>query len=130
MNCNELATISHYRLPLLILVMNNASLGMVRQWQTLFFENRLSHTIMDRPPDFVKLADAYGVAGFRAVDESGFKAALDEALKIVNSGSPALIDCMLQAEENVFPMVPSGASIDVQITALPELYDRDRQADD
>jgi len=109
MNCNELATISHYGLPILIVVMNNGTLGMVRQWQRMFYQGRFSQTTMDRPPDFVKLADAYGVRGFRAKDEGGFKAALDAAL---SERSPALIECILDIDEPVLPMVPSGKPID------------------
>jgi acetolactate synthase I/II/III large subunit len=117
MNCAELATISHYRLPILIVVMNNGTLGMVRQWQTLFYKGRYSSTTLDRPPDFVKLADAYGVRGFRARNEGEFRSALGAAL---SERTPALIDCALDIDEKVLPMVPSGKPIDELILEPPE----------
>ena len=117
MNSTELATISHYKLPLLIVVMNNGTLGMVRQWQKMFYKGRYSETTLDRPPDFVKLADAYGVRGFRARNEGEFRAALDAAL---GERSPALIECLLDMDEKVLPMVPSGKPIDELILEPPE----------
>jgi len=117
MNCAELATVSHYRLPLLIVVMNNGTLGMVRQWQTLFYKGRYSNTTLDRPPDFVKLAEAYGVRGYRARNEGEFRSALEAALA---ERSPALIDCALDIDEKVLPMVPSGKPIDELILEPPE----------
>jgi acetolactate synthase-1/2/3 large subunit len=117
MNCNELATIAYYRLPILIVVMNNRTLGMVRQWQSLFYKGRYSNTTLDRGPDFVKLAEAYGVRGFRASNEGEFDAALDAAL---SERSPALIDCMLDIDEKVLPMVPSGKPIDELMLEPPE----------
>jgi acetolactate synthase-1/2/3 large subunit len=117
MNCNELATISHYGLPILIVVMNNGTLGMVRQWQSMFYKGRYSQTTLDRPPDFVKLADAYGIRGFRARNEDEFRAALDAAL---SQRAPALLDCVLDIDEKVLPMVPSGKPIDELILEPPE----------
>jgi acetolactate synthase I/II/III large subunit len=117
MNCAELATISHYGLPILIVVMDNGTLGMVRQWQTMFYQGRYSQTTLDRPPDFVKLADAYGVRGFRARNEGEFRAALGAAL---SERKPALIDCILDIDEKVLPMVPSGKPIDELILEPPE----------
>jgi len=112
MNCAELATIAHYQLPLLIVVMNNGTLGMVRQWQTMFFDGRHAATTLDRPPDFVKLADAFGVEAWRATDAASFKAALAKALE---SRRPCLIDCAIDIDESVLPMVPSGKPIEEQI---------------
>jgi acetolactate synthase-1/2/3 large subunit len=109
MNLNELATISHYKLPIVIIVANNGTLGMVRQWQKMFYDKRYSQTTLDRPPDFLKLADAFDVMGFRATDEAGFAKAFDEALE---SKGPALIDCYMDIDEMVFPMVPAGKPID------------------
>jgi len=109
MNCAELATISHYGLPILIVVMNNGTLGMVRQWQTMFYGGRYSQTTLDRPPDFVKLAEAYGIRGFRARDEAEFLSALDSSLSV---RAPALLECILDIDEKVLPMVPSGKPID------------------
>jgi acetolactate synthase-1/2/3 large subunit len=109
MNLNELATISHYGLPIIILVANNGTLGMVRQWQKLFYGKRYSATTLDRPPDFVKLADAFGIRGFRARTEDEFRAAFDEA---ASERTPALIDCYMDIDEMVLPMVPAGKPID------------------
>ncbi|MCR5724218.1 MAG: biosynthetic-type acetolactate synthase large subunit [Treponema sp.] len=109
MNCNELATISHYNLPIVIIVVNNGTLGMVRQWQNLFYGGRYSQTTLDFAPDFVKLADAYGIRGFRATNEAEFKQAFDNA---VSERKPALIDCQIELNEMVLPMVPGGKPID------------------
>ncbi len=115
MNCNELATVATFRLPILIVVINNRTLGMVRQWQSFFYEDRYSNTNMDRPPDFVKLAEAYSLAGFRAEDENSFRMALDAALDSVRKGVAALIDARIDIDERVLPMVPGGKAIDEQI---------------
>ena len=109
MNLNELSTISHYNLPVVIIVANNGTLGMVRQWQKLFYEKRYSASTLDRPPDFVKLADAFSVRGFRASSETEFA---DAFAKAVSERTPALIDCLMDIDEMVFPMVPAGKPID------------------
>ena len=109
MNCNELATISHYNVPVIVVLVNNGTLGMVRQWQNLFYDKRYSETTLDFGPDFVKLADAYGLAGERATNEEEFKAAFDRA---VESGKAAVIDCTMSIDEMVLPMVPAGKPID------------------
>lgn len=109
MNLNELATISHYKIPLIIIVANNGTLGMVRQWQKMFYGKRYSATTLDRPPDFVKLADAFAIRGFRATTEKEFAAAFAKAL---SERTPALIDCHMDIDEMVFPMVPAGKPID------------------
>ncbi len=109
MNLNELATISHYKLPIIIIVANNGTLGMVRQWQKLFYDKRYSATTLDRPPDFVKLADAFSIRGFRATTEAEFS---DAFRKAAAERTPALIDCYMDIDEMVFPMVPAGKPID------------------
>ncbi|MBQ7367844.1 MAG: biosynthetic-type acetolactate synthase large subunit [Spirochaetaceae bacterium] len=109
MNCNELATIAHYQVPVIIVVVNNGTLGMVRQWQHLFYDKRYSETTLDFGPDFVKLAEAYGIAGSRATNEEEFKATFDQA---VDSGKAAVIDCSMSIDEMVLPMVPAGKPID------------------
>lgn len=109
MNCTELATISNYNLPILIVVFNNGTLGMVRQWQTMFYGKRYCETTLNRPPDFVKLAEAYGLPGFRARDPAEFKDCLDRALA---TRGPALIECIIDIDEKVLPMVPAGKPID------------------
>lgn len=109
MNLNELATISHYNMPIVIIVANNGTLGMVRQWQKMFYDQRYSATTLDRPPDFVKLADAFAIRGFRAHTEEEFRVAFDKA---IGERTPALIDCYMDIDEMVFPMVPAGKPID------------------
>lgn len=115
MNCNELATIGHYNLPIIIIVVDNGVLGMVRQWQNLFYEKRFSQTTLDFGPDFVKLAEAYGIYGARALNEAEFKKAFDEA---VASGKPAIIDCAIGENDMVLPMVPGGKPIDELIMEI------------
>ncbi len=115
MNCNELATAASFGVAILIVIVNNRTLGMVRQWQSFFYDDRYSNTNLDRPPDFVKLAEAYDLTGFRAVDEGSFTAALDSALAVVRSGKAALVDARIDIDERVLPMVPGGAAIDEQI---------------
>jgi acetolactate synthase-1/2/3 large subunit len=115
MNCAELGTLSTYHLPLMVVVFSNGVLGMVRQWQTIFYEGRYSETDLDRPPDFVKLAEAYGVAGFRAANEASFTAALTAAMSELAHGKPVVIDALIDKDERVLPMVPGGKPIDEQI---------------
>lgn len=109
MNCNELATISHYNIPIIIVVINNQVLGMVRQWQNLFYENRYSETNLDRGPDFVKLADAYGIQGYRVTSKEEFDTVFAKAYA---QRVPVVIDCVVNSDEFVLPMVAPGASID------------------
>ncbi|MGI6594167.1 MAG: biosynthetic-type acetolactate synthase large subunit [Christensenellales bacterium] len=115
MNSTELATISYYNLPIIIVILNNKTLGMVRQWQTLFYEKRYSQTNLDRGPDFVKLADAYNIDGYRANTLEEFKSVFDKALA---KGVPTLIDANINIDECVYPMVEAGKSIDKMITSL------------
>jgi acetolactate synthase-1/2/3 large subunit len=115
MNCAELGTLAAYGWGILVIVLNNRVLGMVRQWQNLFYEKRFSHTVLDRPPDFVKLAEAYGAAGFRAHNKETFTAALDAALAAIARGQTAVIDALIDIDEVVLPMVPGGKPIDEQI---------------
>ncbi|HOF85884.1 MAG TPA: biosynthetic-type acetolactate synthase large subunit [Treponemataceae bacterium] len=110
MNMNELTTIAIHKLPIIIIIANNQTLGMVRQWQTLFYDKRYSATTLDvTAPDFVKYAEAFGIAGYRVFDEKEFIAAFDEALA---SGKPAVIDSTMDIDEMVLPMVPAGKPID------------------
>jgi acetolactate synthase-1/2/3 large subunit len=120
MNCAEMATLGTYQIPLLIVLFNNHVLGMVRQWPALFYEDRYAETSLDRPPDFVKLAEAYGLAGYRAGTEATFREALDKAMGDITglSGQPgrsAFIDAHIDRDEKVLPMVPGGRPIDEQI---------------
>ncbi len=108
MNAQELAVAARYRLPVVFCVINNGFLGMVRQWQELFHEQRYSHTdLTELNPDFVKLAEAYGVPGCRATTPEEARACIAEALA---AGGPSLIEFRVPAEEMVFPMVPAGAA--------------------
>ena len=108
MNCHELCTVEHYGLPIITVVFNNGTLGMVRQWQNLIYGGRFSETTLDRGPDFVKLAEAYGLRGWRATTRQEMEAALAQAL---TCGSGAVIDCMLDIDEMVRPMVAAGSPI-------------------
>ena len=108
MNCNELATEEHYGLPVITVIFNNGTLGMVRQWQTLVYDGRYSQTTLDRGPDFVKLAEAYGLNGFRVTDAEQFEAALKEAMA---SDKGSVIDCAINIDEMVRPMVNGGSHI-------------------
>ena len=109
MNCNELATIEHYELPIIIVILNNHALGNVRMWQTLFYEKRYSNTTLDFGPEWTTLASAYGIQGYHVKNEKEFKDAFDNALK---SGKPAVIDAEIFLDEMVYPMIPPGKSIE------------------
>ncbi|MDD6181477.1 MAG: biosynthetic-type acetolactate synthase large subunit [Desulfovibrionaceae bacterium] len=109
MNIQELATVAYNKLPVKILILNNQHLGMVRQWQELFFDRNYSYTNMEAQPDFVKLAEAYGVEGYRITEASMLEEVLRKALA---SPNPAIIDVRVEREENVYPMVPAGAALD------------------
>ena len=108
MNSMELATIEHYRLPVITVILNNHTLGMVRQWQQLFYGSRYSATDLDRGPDFVKLAEAYSIDGLRANSISEFTSALR---KMLSTNKPGLIDLEISKESLVTPMVSPGAGI-------------------
>ena len=109
MNLTELSTIGYYGIPVIIVIFNNGTLGMVRQWQTLFFGHRYSQTTLDRGPDFMKLADAYGLEGTRVDTVEKFEAAFKKAFE---EKKPCIIECMLDIDEMVAPMVAPGSPID------------------
>ncbi len=108
MNCNELATVEHYQLPVITCIFNNQTLGMVRQWQTLIYDKRYSQTDLTHGPDFVKLAAAYGLKGKRVTNVAEMEAALAEAL---TCGCGYVIDCAIETDELVRPMVRAGTHI-------------------
>ena len=108
MNIQELATAVQYRLPVKVVILNNGSLGMVRQWQELFFQGKLSHTCLPQIPDFVRLAEAYGAAGFRATKPEQVR---DVLRKGFAAPGPAIIDIVTDPNEMVYPMVPAGAPL-------------------
>ena len=108
MNIQELATAVQYDLPVKVVILNNGYLGMVRQWQELFYEKCYSQTCMEHAPDFVKLAEAYGAVGLRAVRPEEVEGVLRKGLSI---DRPVIMDFAVEPEENVYPMVPAGAPI-------------------
>ena len=108
MNMNEIATATRHNIPVIQVVINNHVLGMVRQWQNLFYEQRYSATVLNDAVDFVKLAEAMGAEGVRASTREEFKEAFAKALK---SGHPVVIDCQIDSDDKVWPMVAPGAPI-------------------
>lgn len=108
MNIQELMTAVEYNIPVINIILNNSFLGMVRQWQTFFYEKRFSSTDLTAQPDFVKVAEAFGGVGYRVTTKEEFDKALDDAIK---SGKVAMIDVVVDRLENVLPMVPSGAAL-------------------
>ena len=108
MNIQELGTIAHYALPVKVVILNNLYLGMIRQWQELFYGRRYSQSDMTQAPDFVKLAEAYGIKGLRATKPSEVKRVLKEGLE---TPGPVVMDFHVEPEENVFPMVKPGTPL-------------------
>lgn len=117
MNCNELATIQHYGLPIVIVVVNNGTLGNVRLWQKLFYGKRYSATTLDFGPDWVKLAAAYGIDGYSARNIAEFRQVFRTAF---DSRKPCVIDAKVDIDELVLPMVPGGKPVYNQIINLHE----------
>ncbi len=115
MNIQELATAVKNNINVKVAILNNSCLGMVRQWQELFYEKKYSHTILDNNPDFVKIAEAYGAKGLRVTRKKDVEGALKEAIKI---DAPFVLDFVVAPEENVFPMVPAGASLTEMLSGL------------
>ncbi len=118
MTLSELATAFIHKLPIKILIINNHYLGMVRQWQNLFYDNRLSGVDMEGNPDFVKLAQAYGIKGFRVRRSADVRRIMAAAMEY-NEG-PCVIDVEVEKEDNVFPMIPAGASLSEMILEPPK----------
>ncbi len=114
MNSQELATLVQYRLPVKIAILNNNFLGMVRQWQQLFFNRRYSQTCMELPIDFVKLAEAYGATGLRASTPGEVE---DVIRKGLETPGPVIMEFKVSREENVMPMVPAGAGLNEMVLA-------------
>ena len=119
MNMNEIATAARYNIPIIQVVINNHVLGMVRQWQTLFYGKRYAHTVLNDAVDFVKLAEAMGAVGIRVEKKEELAPALQKAMGL---GRPVVIDCMIDCDDKVFPMVPAGRPID-------EAFDQDDMKD-
>lgn len=108
MNMSELSTLAKYNLPVIELVLNNSVLGMVRQWQKLFYHERFSQTTLEKPTDFDMLAKAFGIEGFTITKKSEVVPTLEKALSL---NRPVLINCVIDKDINVLPMVPAGASV-------------------
>jgi len=108
MNIQEMMTAVQYRLPVKVIILNNGFLGMVRQWQELFYDKRYSSTCLSCSPDFVKLAEAYGATGLRATKPEEVVPTLERAFA---TPGPVMVDMRVSPEENVYPMVPAGASL-------------------
>ena len=116
MNIQELATAVKYKLPVNIALLNNGYLGMVRQWQELFYERRYSGTVLqDANPDFVGVAEAYGAEGIRVTKAEEVRPAIDKAIA---TPLPVVLDFRIDPEENVFPMVPTGEAINKMIGGM------------
>lgn len=109
MNMNEIATASRNDLPLVEIIVNNHVLGMVRQWQTLFYGHRYSHTILNDKVDFVKVAEGLGAVGMRVTKKEEVGPAIEKAIAL---NTTVVIDCVIDSDDKVFPMVPAGASIE------------------
>ncbi|MGB2937115.1 MAG: thiamine pyrophosphate-dependent enzyme, partial [Phycisphaerae bacterium] len=115
MNIQELAPAVHEKLPVKVCIMNNGYLGMVRQWQELFYQKRYSGTVLAGNPDFVKVAEAYGACGVRVTRPEEVRPALEKAFADPHVW---VLDFAIEPEENVFPMVPAGEAIDRMIGGM------------
>lgn len=109
MNSTELATVAKYRLPIIQLVLNNHALGMVHQWQDMFFQGRFCHTEFGPEVDFLKLGQAYGIKGMKIQNNNQIEEVLKQALEL---NEPVIIECEINKNDKVFPIVPPGAAID------------------
>lgn len=109
MNMNEIATAVRENIPVIEIIFNNSVLGMVRQWQTLFYGERYSHTVLDNNVDYVKLAEAMGAKGYRITKQEEVEPVLKEAIAL---GKPVVIECIIQSDDKVFPMVAPGKGLD------------------
>lgn len=113
MNCIEIATAVKYNIPIITVVLNNHALGMVRQWQGMFYDRRYFQTTLDRTTDFVKIAEAYGATGFNLTCPENINSVLEKAL---NADGPVVINCEIDADEAVLPIVPPGSPLSEAIT--------------
>ena len=108
MNMNELATASRYNIPIIQVIINNHVLGMVRQWQTLFYDKRYSNTVLDDKVDFCKVAEGLGCEAILVTTKEEVAPAIEKAISL---NKPVVINCMIPEDDKVFPMVPAGAPI-------------------
>ncbi|NMA03534.1 MAG: acetolactate synthase large subunit, partial [Clostridiales bacterium] len=109
MNCNELSTAVKYNIPIIVVILNNQVLGMVRQWQNLFYDKRFSSTTLEKATDIVKLAEAFGATGFNVTKNEEIGDVLRKAMDIEG---PVVINCEIDRDEMVLPIVPPGKNID------------------
>ena len=116
MNLNELVTLKSYNLPVVVVVLNNGVLGMVRQWQKLFYGNRFSQTDPKRMTDFVKVAEGFGIPAFRLDKTEDIDEVFEKATGL---GGPAVIDCIISPDANVLPMIPPGKTVNEIVTEMP-----------
>jgi acetolactate synthase-1/2/3 large subunit len=115
MNCNELSTAANYNIPVVELIFNNSVLGMVHQWQKLFYQNRFSETNLDKTTNFEMLANAFGVKAFTITKREDIEPVLKEALEL---NEPVVINCLINPDYNVLPMVPAGGSVEAPILEI------------
>ena len=108
MNMNELATATRYNIPIIEIIVNNHVLGMVRQWQTLYYGQRYSYTVLEDQVDYVKVAEGLGAKAYRVETKEDFEAALKDAIAM---NIPCVLDCHIEKDDKVFPMVSPGASL-------------------
>jgi acetolactate synthase-1/2/3 large subunit len=114
MNQGEMATLVRYGIPVLIVIFNNGTLGMLRQWQNYFYSSQYYETCLEsHTPDFVKLAGAYNIEGFRVTDEGSFLDALNKSMDILTSGKSALLEVIIDKNEKVVPMAHGGKQIGI-----------------
>ena len=116
MNLQELATVAEHNIPVLTVILNNASLGMVRQWQDILYEKRYSYSVFSHNPDFARIAQAFDVKGYRITTIEELIQATKEALA---SGKPAVLDVHVTPDENVYPMVCTGSALDQMLGIEP-----------
>ena len=115
MNCNELSTAAQYNIPIIELIFNNSVLGMVRQWQKLFYNGRFSQTTLDRTTNYELLAEAFGIKAFTINCKDDIEPVLKQALAL---HEPVLINCHIDPDVNVLPMVPTGGSVEDPILEM------------
>ena len=127
MTLNDLATVVQYRVPVKIAIINNHALGMVRQWQEIFFEKRYCDTDLEFAPDFVKLAEAYGIRGARVEHRTDVPDAVEDFL---SDREPRLLDVWVDPAENVYPIVPPGASLAEMVVEPPRTQVEEEALDD
>ena len=123
MNMQELATASRYNIPIIQVVINNHVLGMVRQWQTLFYDQRYSQTVLNDKVDFCKVAEGLGCEAIRVTKKEEVAPAIEKALSM---NAPVLLDCIIPEDDKVFPMVPAGAPISEAFDAT-DLAQREKE---